>query len=427
MKNFLKELSWRGLLQDCTPELDDQLNKESTTLYVGFDPTADSLHVGSLLPITMLVRFEQAGHKPIVLLGGATGMIGDPSEKATERQLLNQEIVTHNINCIKTQLAKFLDFETGKTRLLNNYDWIRKISFLEFSRDIGKHITVNYMMSKDSVKRRLSAFSSEGMSFTEFTYQLLQAYDFLHLYKNQNCLLEIGGSDQWGNITTGIELIRRKLDATAHGLTFPLITKKDGTKFGKSEAGDNIWLDPKRTSPYKFFQFWLNSSDDEAIRFIKIYTFLSKEAIDELIKNHQQKPHERILQKRLATEITQWVHGEQACEKALKVSKILFENDALASIEKLDDEMFLSVFQGVPRTEISINDLEKGMTIIDILVKSEFFKSKAEARRALKEKSISVNRQRVDEDFILDTSHILAKRYVLLQRGKKSYFVLQVV
>lgn len=428
MKDLIKEFSWRGLLQEHTPGLEDQLKKDKIALYVGFDPTADSLHIGSLLPIIMLVHFERAGHKPMAIVGGATGMIGDPSGKSTERQLLDESTLTHNINCIKAQLARFLKLESGNTRLLNNYDWMREISFLEFARDIGKHLTVNYMMSKDSVKRRLGASSCEGMSFTEFTYQLLQAYDFLYLFQSEKCLLQIGGSDQWGNITTGIELIRRKTGATAHGLTFPLITKADGTKFGKSESGENIWLEARRTSPYKFFQFWINTSDDEAERFIKMYTFLPKETIDQLIEDHRQKPHERILQQRLAAELTRWVHGDEACKSALSASKFLFGNNPVNSMELLDDETFLSVFEGVPRAQISIEDLQRGITIVDALVeKSGFLSSKAEARRALKEKSVLVNRQRVDESFILGKINILAKRYILLQRGKKSYFILEVV
>ncbi|WP_103327762.1 tyrosine--tRNA ligase [Bacteroidetes bacterium endosymbiont of Geopemphigus sp.] len=428
MEDLIKEFSWRGLLQEHTPGLQDQLKRDKITLYVGFDPTADSLHIGSLLPIIMLAHFERTGHKPMAIIGGATGMIGDPSGKSTERQLLDEFTLAHNISCIKSQLARFLNFEMGNTRLLNNHDWMREISFLEFAQDIGKHLTVNYMMSKDSVKKRLGDSSSKGMSFTEFTYQLLQAYDFLHLFQNENCLLQIGGSDQWGNITTGIELIRRKMGATAHGLTFPLITKADGAKFGKSESGENIWLEARRTSPYKFFQFWINTSDEEAGRFIKMYTFLPKDTINQLIEDHRKKPHKCILQQRLATELTRWVHGEEACKSALSASRLLFGNNPMTSMEVLDDETFLSVFEGVPRAQISIEDLQKGISIIDALVeKSGFLSSKAEARRALKERSILVNRQRIDEDLILGKTNIREKRYILLQRGKKSYFILEVV
>ncbi|XCI75054.1 MAG: tyrosine--tRNA ligase [Flavobacteriales bacterium] len=428
MKDLLDELSWRGLLYDKMPGIEAQLQKEPTTLYVGFDPTADSLHVGSLVPILILIHFQRAGHKPLVLVGGATGMIGDPLGKATERNLLDEITLQKNIAGIQAQLAYFFDFQFGVAELINNYDWMKSISFLDFARDIGKHITVNYMIAKDSIKKRLSAEPRKGMSFTEFTYQLLQGYDFLHLYQAKNCLLQMGGSDQWGNITTGVELIRRKTGNTAYGLTFPLITKPDGSKFGKSEKGENIWLDPEQTSPYWFYQFWMNVSDADAERFIKIYTFLSRTDIEALITVHRQIPHQRLLQQRLASELTTWVHGQAICEKAVEVSQLLFGQGTTEALKTLDEVDFLSIFKGVPQAQLNIEDLRAGLSIIDALVeKGHFLSSNSEARRALKERAIAVNKQHVDETFVLGIGDLIASRYLLLQRGKKQYFIIKVL
>ncbi|MCG8699923.1 MAG: tyrosine--tRNA ligase, partial [Bacteroidales bacterium] len=352
--DFIEELKWRGQLQDCTPGTEDQLKKEVTSAYVGFDPTADSLHIGSLAPIMLLKRFQMAGHKPLALIGGATGMIGDPSGKSQERNLLDEETLQKNIAGIKAQLSKFLDFETdgdNKAELINNYDWMKEFSFLEFIRDIGKHITVNYMMAKDSVKKRLGEESKQGMSFTEFTYQLVQGYDFLHLNQHKNCKLQMGGSDQWGNITTGTELIRRKTDGEAYALTIPLVTKSDGSKFGKTESG-NVWLDPNRTTPYAFYQFWLNTSDDDAAQFIKTFTLLPKEDIDALIEEHKQAPHARVLQKRLAEEVTTMVHSKEELDNAIEASSILFGKGTAEGLAKLDEKTFLSVFDGVPTFDV---------------------------------------------------------------------------
>ncbi|RPD96520.1 tyrosine--tRNA ligase [Aureibaculum marinum] len=428
--NFVEELRWRGLLNDVMPGTEEQLNKEVTTAYIGFDPTADSLHIGGLVPIIILKHFQLFGHKPIALVGGATGMIGDPSGKSNERNLLNEEVLDKNIKGIKKQLSKFLDFSSGAdnaAELVNNYDWMKEISFLEFARDIGKHITVNYMMAKDSVKNRLNPEAKEGMSFTEFTYQLIQGYDFLHLYKEKNCLLQMGGSDQWGNITTGTELIRRKVQGKAYAITCTLITKADGTKFGKSEGG-NVWLDPERTSPYKFYQYWLNSSDEDAEKYIKIFTFLDKSTIEGIIKEHKEQPHLRLLQKTIANEVTTMVHSKEALEKAIKASNILFGKSTSTDLKSLDEKTFLDVFDGVPQAEISKVDLENGIDIIAALnEKSGFLKSNGEARRALKENSIAINKEKVKDDYSLSTSDLIADKFVLLQRGKKNYFLLRVV
>ncbi|YBU88973.1 MAG: tyrosine--tRNA ligase [Candidatus Walczuchella monophlebidarum] len=427
MKDLIQELSWRGLLKNITPGLIEKSKKRPITLYVGFDPTADSLHIGNLLPILLLIHFERAGHHPIAVLGGATGMIGDPSGKSSERQLLDKDLIEHNIQCLKEQLSRLLYIKSSNIRLLNNYDWISPLSFIEFVRDVGKHFTINYMLSKDSIKKRFNPESpKKGMSFTEFTYQLLQGYDFYHLYKNENCLLQIGGSDQWGNIVTGIELIRKKTSGTAYGLTFPLVTKYDGTKFGKSKVEGNIWLDAKRTSPYIFFQFWMNISDDEAIRFIKMYTLLPIEEIDQLIEEHKKAPNKRILQQILAKEITQWIYSTEYYNKSVYASKFLFNNNLIASLKDLDKKTFISIFEGVPRATIFMEDLLKGVSIIEVLTeKSGFFSSKGEARRSLKEKSISVNHQKVDENFTLSKIHIIAERYILLKKGKKKYLILE--
>ena len=431
MNAFIEELKWRGLFADMMPGTDEQLNTEMTTAYIGFDPTADSLHIGSLVQIKILAHFQQHGHKPIALVGGATGMIGDPSGKAAERNLLDEATLNHYVESIKNQLAKFLEFEgsgENKAELVNNYDWMKDFSFLEFARDIGKHITVNYMMAKDSVKNRLSGKEGvEGMSFTEFTYQLLQGYDFLHLYKNNGVKLQMGGSDQWGNITTGTELIRRKVQGEAFALTVPLITKSDGSKFGKSESGENYWLDAKRTSPYRFYQFWLNTTDVDAEKYIKIYTFLGREEIENLIAEHQTAPHERKLQKKLAEEVTVWVHNQKEFEKALKASEILFGHSTAEDLISLDEETFLQVFDGVPQKEISKSEVI-GSSIIDLISeKSGFLKSKGEARRELAGKAISVNKEKVDDSYEISQKDLIDGKFVLLQKGKKNYFIIKAV
>jgi len=427
--NFVEELRWRGLLHDIMPGTEEQLKKELTSAYIGFDPTADSLHIGSLVQIILLMHFQQAGHKPIALVGGATGMIGDPSGKSSERNLLDEDTLAKNIEGMKNQLARFLDFSSNSpnsAELVNNFDWMKNLSFLDFARDIGKHITVNYMMSKDSVKNRLNPEAKEGMSFTEFTYQLIQGYDFLHLYSENNCKLQMGGSDQWGNITTGTELIRRKAQGKAFAITCPLITKADGTKFGKSEGG-NIWLDAERTSPYKFYQYWLNASDADAEKYIKIFTFLDKFTVEKLTLEHQASPHLRLLQKTVANEVTTMVHSKEALDNAIKASNILFGRSTSDDLKSLDEKTFLDVFDGVPQAEISKNDLEKGIGIIDALnEKSRFLKSNGEARRALKENSIAINKEKVTEEYQISTNDLISTKYILLQRGKKNYFLLKV-
>ncbi len=429
-KNFVEELRWRGLLHNIMPGTEEQLQKELTTAYIGFDPTADSLHIGSLVQIILLKHFQNAGHKPIALLGGATGMIGDPSGKSDERNLLNEETLKKNIAGVKKTLEHFIDFSKNKpnsAELVNNYDWMKELTFLEFARDIGKHITVNYMMAKDSVKNRINAESKEGMSFTEFTYQLVQGYDFLYLYNNKNCKLQIGGSDQWGNITTGTELIRRKVQGKAFALTSPLVTKADGTKFGKTEGG-NIWLDANRTSPYKFFQYWVNSSDEDAEKYIKIFTFLDQKTVDDLIVEHKKAPHLRLLQKRVGKEVTIMAHNLEAYENALKASSILFGKSTAEDLKQLDEITFLDVFEGVPQIEITKSDLENGIDIVDALnEKSGFLNSNGEARRALKENSISVNKEKVKEGFELSINNLIANKFILLQRGKRNYFLLKAV
>ena len=429
-KNFVEELRWRGLLHNIMPGTEEQLQKELTTAYIGFDPTADTLHIGSLVQIILLKHFQNSGHKPIALLGGATGMIGDPSGKSAERNLLNEETLKKNIAGVKKTLERYIDFSSNKpnsAELVDNYDWMKKLTFLEFARDIGKHITVNYMMAKDSVKNRINAESKEGMSFTEFTYQLVQGYDFLYLYNNNNCKLQIGGSDQWGNITTGAELIRRKVQGKAYALTTPLVTKADGTKFGKTEGG-NIWLDAKRTSPYKFYQYWINSSDEDAEKYIKIFTFLDQKIIEELIAEHKKAPHLRLLQKRVGEEVTKMTHGIEAYNNAVKASSILFGRSTAEDLKQLDEMTLLDVFEGVPQAEISISDLEKGIDIINALnEKSGFLKSNGEARRALKENSISVNKEKVQEGFQISKEDLIADKFILLQRGKRNYFLLKIV
>ena len=428
-KNFVEELRWRELIHDITPGTEEQLNEEMTSAYIGFDPTADSLHIGSLVQIILLMHFQQAGHKPIALVGGATGMIGDPSGKSAERNLLDEETLNKNIEGMKGQLAKFLDFSStsnNAAELVNNYDWMKNLSFLDFAREVGKHITVNYMMSKDSVKNRLNPDAKDGMSFTEFTYQLIQGYDFLHLFKEKNCKLQMGGSDQWGNITTGTELIRRKAQGKAFAITCPLVTKADGTKFGKTESG-NVWLDAERTSPYKFYQYWLNASDIDTEKYIKIFTFLDRQTVENLIKEHQEAPHLRILQKTVANEVTEMVHSKEALENAIKASNILFGRSTADDLKGLDEKTFLDVFDGVPQAEVSKNDLEKGIDIIHALnVKSGFLRSNGEARRALNENSISINKEKVSEGYTISTKDLISKKYILLQRGKKNYFILRV-
>ncbi|AZA53857.1 tyrosine--tRNA ligase [Chryseobacterium sp. G0201] len=426
MNSFIEELKWRGLFADMMPGTDEQLNKEMTTAYIGFDPTADSLHIGSLIQIKILAHFQQHGHKPIALVGGATGMIGDPSGKSAERNLLDEETLLHYVDCLKNQLSRFLNFdgnEPNKAELVNNYDWMKNISFLDFAKNVGKNITVNYMMAKDSVKKRLSGDAGvDGMSFTEFTYQLIQGYDFLHLYQNNNVKLQMGGSDQWGNITTGTELIRRKAQGEAFALTVPLITKADGSKFGKSESGENYWLDKKKTSPYKFYQFWLNATDSDAERFIKFYTFLSKEAIDALIEDHKTAPHERKLQKRLAEEVTVWVHNREEYENALRASEILFSK----GMEDMNEQIFTEIFDAIPNNEMLQSKII-GLNIIDLLSESDFLKSKSEAQREIKGNSISVNKQKVNGTFTVSKSDLIDGKFLLLQKGKKSYFIVKVI
>ncbi|QFZ54008.1 tyrosine--tRNA ligase [Oceanihabitans sp. IOP_32] len=429
IKNFVEELTWRGMIQDCMPGTEEHLLEAMRLAYVGIDPTADSLHIGHLVGVMGLKHLQLSGHKPVALVGGATGMIGDPSGKSDERNLLNEETLIHNQNGIKAQLSRFLDFDSDAENaaiMVNNYDWMKSFTFLEFIRDVGKHITVNYMMSKDSVKKRLSSESSVGMSFTEFTYQLVQGYDFLHLYREKQCTLQMGGSDQWGNITTGAELIRRVDSGKGYGITWPLITKADGTKFGKSEGG-NIWLDPERTSPYKFYQYWLNTSDIDAEKYIKIFTFLSREEIEALIEAHKETPHLRILQKRLAEEITTMVHSKEDLDNAITASAILFGKSTSDDLKGLNEQTFLDVFDGVPQTEIKASDIEEGLDIIAALAeKGGFLKSNGEARRALKENSISVNQEKVQEGYKITAQDLINKKFVLLQRGKKNYFVLRI-
>lgn len=431
MKNFIEELRWRGMIQDIMPETEQHLMEGLRAAYVGIDPTADSLHIGHLVGVMMLRHFQNCGHKPYALVGGATGMIGDPSGKSVERNLLTEEVLAHNIAGIKKQLAKFLDFEStasNRAELVNNYDWMKEFSFLSFIRDIGKHITVNYMMAKDSVKKRFDPNeNTDGMSFTEFSYQLLQGYDFLHLYQEKNLTLQMGGSDQWGNITTGTELIRRIAGGKAYALTCPLITKADGTKFGKSEGG-NVWLDPEKTSPYKFFQYWINTSDADAERYIKIFTMLSKEEINSLIVQHAEAPHLRVLQNKLAEELTVLVHGREELEKAKKASQILFGNSTSADLRTLDEKTFLEVFDGVPQAEVSAADIAGGLDMIAILsAKTGFISSNSEARRALKENSISVNKEKVGEDYQIAEKDLVDGKFILLQRGKKNYFIVKKV
>ena len=430
LKNFVEELRWRWMIHDVTPGTEKQLLKEMTSGYVGIDPTADSLHIGHLVGVMMLRHLQLAGHRPIALLGGATGMIGDPSGKSDERNLLNEEILRANEVALKKQLAKFLDFDgdaENRAILVNNYDWMKNFSFLDFIRDIGKHITVNYMMSKESVKKRISPDNKSGMSFTEFSYQLVQGFDFLHLYQHENCKLQMGGADQWGNITTGTELIRRKLghESNAFALTCPLITKADGGKFGKTESG-NIWLDPEKTSPYEFYQFWLNVSDEDAAKYIKIFTLLDKETIEKLVAEHSEMPHTRLLQKTLAKEITITVHSEEAYNAAVEASQILFGKGTTESLKKLDEKTFLDVFKGVPQSDIPKEELNE-IGILDFLsAKAGAFKSNGEARRMLKDNAVSINKQKIKEDYQITENDLLNGKYILVQKGKKNYFIVKV-
>ncbi len=426
--NFVEELKWRGMLHDIMPGTDEQLQKELTSAYVGIDPTADSLHIGHLVSVMMLKHLQIAGHQPIALVGGATGMIGDPSGKSQERNLLDEPTLRHNQECIKKQLSKFLDFESKVANvalLVNNYDWMKEFSFLDFIRDVGKRITVNYMMAKDSVKKRLSEESKSGMSFTEFTYQLVQGYDFLHLYQANGCRLQMGGSDQWGNITTGTELIRRVAGGEAFAITCPLITKADGTKIGKTESG-NVWLDPERTSPYSFFQFWLNTSDADAERYIKIFTLLSKEEIDTLVAEHQEAPHMRTLQKKLAEEVTTMVHSKEEYDMAVEASQILFGKGTAEQLRKLNESTFLAVFEGVPQFNISKEELTEGINVIELLAeKTEVFPSKGELRRTIKGNGLSINKEKIgNPDLIVNSDYLIGNKYILAQKGKKNYFLI---
>jgi tyrosyl-tRNA synthetase len=425
-KNFVEELRWRGMVHDIMPGTEEQLKKESTAGYIGFDPTADSLHIGNLVQIMTLVHFQQCGHKPVALVGGATGMVGDPSGKSDERNLLSEEVLRHNEACVRKQLEKFIDFNAGSTsaELVNNYEWFKDFKFLDFIRDVGKHITVNYMMAKDSVQKRLET----GLSFTEFTYQLVQGYDFYWLYKNKNCKLQMGGSDQWGNIVTGTELVRRKANGDAFALTTPLIKKADGTKFGKTEQG-NVWLDPKRTSPYKFYQYWLNASDEDAANFIKIFTLMGKGEIESLISEHATAPHLRKLQQVLAKDITIRVHSEADYETAIKASSILFGSSTTEDLQSLTEETLLSVMEGVPQALISRSALEACSTTIDLLSEATgnvIFPSKGEARKMIQGGGVSINKTKVDDGNKKPDYKLLQSKYMLAQKGKKNYYLIVV-
>ncbi len=426
--DFINELTWRGMIHTMMPGTEDQLRKEMTTAYLGIDPTADSLHIGHLCGVMMLRHFQRCGHKPLALVGGATGMIGDPSGKSAERNLLDETTLRHNQEAIKKQLSRFLDFESdapNRAEMVNNYDWTKDVTFLDFAREIGKHITVNYMMAKDSVQKRLNGEARDGLSFTEFTYQLLQGFDFLHLYQEKNCRLQLGGSDQWGNITTGAELIRRKLGGEVYALTCPLITKADGGKFGKTESG-NIWLDARYTSPYKFYQFWLNVSDADAEKYLKIFTFLTKEEIEALAAEHAADPGRRPMQKRLAEEVTVMVHGREAYDAAVEASQILFSNKAAEALARLDEKTLLDVFEGVPAFEIPREELEAGIPLLDLLaVKTQVFPSKGEARKMTQQGGVSINKVKVtDPNATIGADMLLDGKYILAQKGKKNYYLL---
>lgn len=423
--NFVDEMKWRGMIHDIMPGTQEQLEKEMTSAYIGFDPTADSLHIGSLVQIMTLVHLQRAGHKPFALVGGATGMVGDPSGKSKERNLLSSDVLDHNVKSVHEQLARFLNFDCGanSAEMVNNFDWFKEINFLDFIRDVGKHISVNYMMAKDSVKSRLET----GMSFTEFTYQLVQGYDFLHLYNAKNCKLQLGGSDQWGNIVTGTELIRRKARGEAFAITTPLIKKADGTKFGKTEGG-NVWLDSKRTSPYKFYQYWLNSSDTDAKTYIKIFTLLDEAQINILITEHEAAPHLRVLQKALGKDVTIRVHSEEAYNRAVDASEILFGKNTSDKLKNIEERDLLDIFEGVPQFEVDKKQLTAGINIVDLLAqKSKVFSSNGEARRMLKSNAVSVNKEKVSEEKRLTNSDLLNDKYVLIQKGKKNYYLLKFV
>lgn len=429
--DFISELTWRGMIHQMMPGTEEQLKKEMTTAYLGIDPTADSLHIGHLVGVMMLKHLQRSGHKPIALVGGATGMIGDPSMKSQERKLLDEDTLRHNQEAIKAQLAKFLDFESdapNAAEMVNNYDWMKNFSFLDFIRDVGKHITVNYMMAKDSVKKRLAGESREGMSFTEFSYQLVQGYDFLNLYKEKNCKLQLGGSDQWGNITTGTELIRRTMGGEAYALTCPLITKADGGKFGKTESG-NVWLDPRYTSPYKFYQFWLNVSDADAEKYIKIFTELTKDEVEELVKQQEADPGQRPLQKRLAKEITTMVHSAADYETAVEASQILFSNKAGDILKKIDEATLLSVMEGVPTFEVDRQTLLSGVKMIDLLTdNAQVFPSKSEMRKMVQGGGVSINKEKISDPYVeVSSDMLLNDKYILVQRGKKNYYLIVAV
>ena len=424
--NFIEELKWRGMLHDAMPGTEELLMKGKVRGYIGFDPTADSLGVGNMVQIMTLMHFQRAGHQPIALIGGATGMVGDPSGKSQERNLLSEEVLLHNQACQKKQLEKFLDFSGDNAAIIvNNYDWFKDFSFLGFIRDVGKRLTINYMMAKDSVKNRITGVDKEGMSFTEFTYQLIQGYDFYHLWKNEGVSLQMGGSDQWGNITTGTELIRRIDGGEAFALTTPLIKKADGTKFGKTESG-NIWLDANRTSPYKFYQFWLNAADGDAPGYMKIFSLKSREEIEGIIAEHEKDPGRRILQKALAEEITARVHGVEALEQSIAASQILFGNSDVSALKMLSNAQIQEIFEGVAQGKLSASELSEGLSVSNLLVKSGFLSSNGEARRALQENSISINKSKASAEQVVTTSDLLNGRYILLQRGKKNYFLLEI-
>tara|TARA_Y100000739_G_scaffold190949_1_gene170860 strand:- start:32 stop:1324 length:1293 start_codon:yes stop_codon:yes gene_type:complete len=430
MGNFIDELKWRGLIHDSTPGIQEHLSQNIRSAYIGFDPTSDSLHIGSLVPIILLAHFQKSGHQPIALIGGATGMIGDPSGKSNERNLLDETTLKSNQKGIKGQLSQFLSFDkklSNHALILNNYDWMKDFSFLDFIRDIGKHITINYMMSKDSVKNRIDPESGTGMSFTEFTYQLVQGFDFLFLKRNNNCSIQMGGSDQWGNITTGMELIRRIDSEKGYAITCPLITKSDGSKFGKSEGG-NIWLDSNRTSVYKFYQYWLNTSDEDAKNYIKIFTFLDQNSIETIISDHEIEPHLRLLQKTLASEVTRMVHNQKELDNAEKASKVLFSKNFQNEINQIDENIFLDIFDGVPMSEISLHQLKNGIEIIKLLhEKSGFLSSNSDARRALSENSISINKNKVDQNYKVTEKDLIKNKYIVINRGKKKTFIVKAV
>lgn len=423
--SFFDELKWREMIQDNTPEFEEHVNTKKTVGYIGFDPTSDSLHIGSLVQLIILKHFQSHGHKPIVLIGGATGMIGDPSGKSKERNLLSQEIIDKNINSLKKQFSKFLDFDCGENSavILNNYEWTKGLNIIEFFRDYGKALTVNYMMSKESVKKRISSENSDGMSFTEFTYQLFQAYDFYFLNTNHNCSIQMGGSDQWGNITSGVELTRKKSGIKVHALTCPLITKADGTKFGKTEEG-NVWLDRDKTSPYKFYQYWLNTSDEDAIKYLKIFSFMNESSVTKMIEEHLASPHLRLIQKQLASELTKLVHSEEDLKNVIFASNIIFSKESKDNLSEIDEKTLLQIFDGLPVTKISLSDYQKSENIENVLMNSSLFNSFSDLRRALKENSVSVNRKKIDAEAKISEIDIIKNKYIIVQRGKKKYSLL---